>query len=58
MEPTDPAGRDDESAPKPKRKLYQKPSVEVYGDLSEISKTVSAGTKLDGGGHPNKHFTN
>ena len=58
MKPPDPAGRDHESAPKPKRKLYHKPSVELYGDLSEISKHISAGTKPDGSGHPNKHFTN
>jgi hypothetical protein len=43
--------------PKKPRKPYEKPRLEVYGDLADIAKATSKGTKLDGGTHQNKHFT-
>ena len=42
----------------PARKPYSKPTLQVYGDLATITKSQTAGTKNDGSGHPNKHFTN
>lgn len=39
------------------RKAYQKPELQVYGDLAEITKTLSGSNTNDGAGHPNKHFT-
>ena len=45
-------------ASRPPRKRYEKPTLERYGDLTEISKTIASQTQLDGSGHPNKHFTN
>ena len=39
------------------RKSYEKPVLQIYGDLTAITQaTMLAGTN-DGGGHPNKHFT-
>jgi hypothetical protein len=49
--------RDDRTTATPPRKPYDKPRLEVYGDLAEIAKSLNAGTKMDGSGHPNKHFT-
>ena len=41
----------------PARRPYQKPALQAYGDLAEITKGI-VGTKTnDGSGHPNKHFT-
>jgi hypothetical protein len=57
MEPRDPDGADNRPAAAPVRKPYEKPRLEVYGDLTEISKSLAAGTRNDGAGHPNKHFT-
>ena len=57
MKPPETARPDDASRPKAPRKRYEKPRLERYGDLTEISKTVASGTKLDGSGHPNKRFT-
>ncbi len=40
-----------------RRQPYQKPRLQTYGDLSEITKG-RLGTKTnDGAGHPNRHFT-
>lgn len=58
MKPPKTAGRDEHAPEKPPRKAYQKPRLERYGDLTEIAKTIAAGTQNDGAGHPNKHFTN
>lgn len=47
----------EKASPAPTRKAYQKPQLQVYGDLSEITRSVG-GTKMsDGAAHPNKHFT-
>ena len=47
----------DRTSETPARKPYNKPRLEVYGDLTDIAKSLSSGTKNDGSGHPNKHFT-
>jgi hypothetical protein len=39
------------------RKAYEKPVLQVYGDLTEITKSMMAGMMDDGSGHPNMHFT-
>jgi len=39
------------------RKPYQKPRVELYGDLAEIAKAVVGVMLPDGSAHQNKHFT-
>lgn len=41
----------------PPRKRYEKPLLEMYGDLAEITQSVKGKNKKDGGTHPNKHFT-
>lgn len=46
-----------EQAKPPTRKPYEKPRLEVYGDLADIAKATNKGTKPDGATHPNKHFT-
>ena len=58
MKPEDVADPDDHTTETtPARKPYQKPRLEVYGDLADITKSQAAGTKNDGAVHPNKHFT-
>jgi len=39
------------------RKAYEKPQLQVYGDLAEITKAVTGTNTNDGASHPNKHFT-
>ena len=41
----------------PTRKAYEKPQLQVYGDLAEITRTIAGSNTNDGAGHPNKHFT-
>jgi hypothetical protein len=41
----------------PQRKLYEKPELQVYGDLADITKGAMGTNNNDGSGHPNKHFT-
>lgn len=57
MKPPETPGSDDRANEAPRRKAYEKPRLERYGDLTEISRSLSSGTKFDGSGHPNKHFT-
>ena len=57
MKPLDTVDRDERPKAKP-RKAYGKPQLELYGDLTEISKSLAAGAMNDGAAHPNKHFTN
>jgi hypothetical protein len=45
-----------ENDPTP-RKPYEKPELQVYGDLTQITRTTSGSKTNDGSGHPNKHFT-
>ncbi len=56
MKPNAPAPDGNESKP-PTRKPYQKPQLQVYGDLAEITKSLSGTQTNDGAAHPNKHFT-
>jgi hypothetical protein len=56
MKPEDTAPADVRPQAAP-RKPYEKPRLEVYGDLADIAQSLSSGTKSDGSGHPNKHFT-
>jgi hypothetical protein len=58
MQPQEPSGSSDRSQPVSARKPYEKPHLQVYGDLTEIAQTIASQTKLDGAGHPNRHFTN
>jgi hypothetical protein len=40
------------------RKRYQKPVLELYGDLTEITQSMMMMmSKNDGAAHVNKHFT-
>ena len=57
MEPQEGPASDDRSTQRPTRKAYQKPQLQVYGDLAEIAKSVAGTNNADGSGHPNKHFT-
>jgi hypothetical protein len=57
MKPQDTTDPDDRSTEVPARKAYQKPWLQVYGDLADITKTLMATMTNDGSGHPNKHFT-
>ena len=48
---------DDRAGRTPPRKAYQKPELQIYGDLAEITKGAMGSNTNDGSGHPNKHFT-
>ena len=39
------------------RKRYEKPVLETYGDLAEITQSLKGKNMKDGASHPNKHFT-
>jgi hypothetical protein len=39
------------------RKRYEKPVLEMYGDLAEITQSVKGKNMKDGATHVNKHFT-
>ena len=54
--PTTPVSPDESSQP-PARKPYRAPQLQVYGDLAEITQTVTGTKTNDGAGHPNMHFT-
>jgi hypothetical protein len=51
-----PAPKEQSNQP-PRRKEYRKPQLLVYGDLAEITKTVTGSKTNDGSAHINKHFT-
>lgn len=57
MKPPEIPSSDDQSSRPPARKTYQKPQLQVYGDLAEITKSVLGSKTNDGSGHPNKHST-
>jgi hypothetical protein len=40
-----------------RRKPYQKPRLEVYGDLTEITQSVTGSRMNNGAAHANMHFT-
>ena len=56
MKPQDIPASDEQSSQAPARKPYQKPQLQIYGDLAEITKTVKS-TKTDDGGHGAHNFT-
>ena len=41
----------------PDRKPYAKPQLQVYGNLTDLAKTIAGSKTNDGAGHPNRHFT-
>jgi hypothetical protein len=55
--PQDTPASDERPIEAPTRKAYQKPQLQIYGDLADITKTLMANMTNDGSGHPNKHFT-
>jgi hypothetical protein len=57
MKPQDTSVSKERSDGAPKRKVYEKPELQVYGDLAEITQAVAGSKNADGSGHPNKHFT-
>jgi hypothetical protein len=57
MKPSNALANDENSSQPPTRKAYEKPQLQVYGDLAEITKSVAGSNTNDGAGHPNKHFT-
>jgi hypothetical protein len=57
MKSPDTPGADERLSQAPTRKPYQKPQLQVYGELSEITQSVMGSQDSDGGGHPSKHFT-
>ena len=48
---------DGSSTPPASRKAYEKPVLQIYGDLAQITQATMLSGSNDGGGHPNKHFT-
>jgi len=39
------------------RKRYEKPVLDLYGDLIEITQSVKGKNMKDGASHPNKFYT-
>ena len=56
MQPKSPSRSEQDARPAP-RKSYRKPKLQAYGDLTEVTKTLSGSKTNDGSGHPNKHYT-
>ena len=57
MKQQDTPASDERSSQAPARKAFEKPQLQVYGDLAEITKTIAGSKTNDGSGHQNKHFT-
>ena len=57
MKPEDRPAGDEQPTQAPARKAYQKPELQVYGDLADITRNIALAKTPDGTGHPNKHFT-
>jgi hypothetical protein len=57
MKPEDTPASDEQANQAASKKAYQKPQLQVYGDLAEITKGILGSKTNDGTGHPNKHFT-
>jgi hypothetical protein len=55
--PQDPLVAAERSPQRPPRKTYQKPELQLYGDLAEITQGIAGSKTNDGSGHPNMHFT-
>lgn len=50
-------GADGSAASPASRKSYEKPVLQIYGDLTEITQATMLSGTNDGAAHPNKHFT-
>ncbi len=48
---------EESSASPGSRKSYEKPVLQIYGDLTEITQATMLSGTNDGASHPNKHFT-
>jgi hypothetical protein len=48
---------DESTASSGARKPYEKPVLQIYGELTEITQATRLTGQNDGGAHPNKHFT-
>jgi hypothetical protein len=57
MKSPDTPADDESTSQAPTRQRYTKPQLQVYGDLAEITKSLTGSKTNDGAGHPNKHFT-
>jgi hypothetical protein len=56
-EPHNTPASDQGTSRAPARKSYQKPQLQIYGDLAEITKSKNGTTANDGAGAPNMHYT-
>ena len=56
-EQTRPGAGDQSTASPESRKPYEKPVLQVYGELTEITQATMLSGANDGATHPNKHFT-
>jgi hypothetical protein len=57
MKSPDTPADDESTSQAPTRRPYTKPRLQVYGDLAEITKSLTGSKTNDGAGHPNMHFT-
>jgi hypothetical protein len=57
MEPQKPPTPNEPSTRAQARKPYEAPQLQVYGDLTEITRGKASGALNDGSGHPNMHGT-
>ena len=57
MEPLNTPASDKGTRQAPARKPYQKPRLQIYGDLAEITKAAFGTTANDGSGATNMHYT-
>ncbi len=57
MKPPNAPANEEKPAEQQERKAYEKPQLQVYGDLGEITKSLTGTKTNDGAAHPNKHFT-
>jgi hypothetical protein len=57
MEPHNTPVSDKGTSQAPARKAYQKPQLQIYGDLAEITKAQFGTTANDGQGATNMHYT-
>jgi hypothetical protein len=58
MEEQDTPGAAERPSARPAaRKAYEKPSLQVYGDLTEITQSMRFFGKNDGAAHANRHYT-
>ena len=57
MKPEDTPVSRDATRERPALKPYEKPQLQVYGDLADLAKAIAGSNTNDGAGHPNKHFT-